>query len=300
MQIEAKYTNADTERFSFDRQNWLWNDEISRHKFVPLVLSRPQFYYWFEWFALCIRAHSVSSIWPSKIMFNNFCDFGMSSRGRSLNFLSFRPWPHTLIPVLLILSIESGSLLPLQSSFSAPNSRSCRWHKENLGLRRLTGMMQRLKPCSTTFNEAAADIGTKNLRTQGPAKTGAHCKTKWNAVSASHILSHHTIILILISWRAHTTKSTNTSRNLVFIGIRRVGPIFRGPLLKRHGQTTLASRYVIILLRLCSTDGPEGLGVSSCAAPFTRVCAPNLRRADIDGRRCTSRPDERCPKSRTM
>jgi hypothetical protein len=37
------------------------------------------------------------------------------------------------------------------------------------------------------------------------------------------------------------------------------------------------------LLRLCSTDGPEGLGFSSCAAPFTRVHAPNLRRADIDG-----------------
>jgi rubredoxin len=47
----------------------------------------------------------------------------------------------------------------------------------------------------STFNEAAADIGTKNLRTQGPPKTGAHCRTKWNAVSASHTTQpphHHT------------------------------------------------------------------------------------------------------------
>jgi hypothetical protein len=48
-----------------------------------------------------------------------------------------------------------------------------------------------------------------------------------------------------------------------------------------------------ILLRLCSTGGPEGLGFSSCAAPFTRVRAPNLQRADNVGRRYRSRPDER-------
>ncbi|KAG2741254.1 hypothetical protein P692DRAFT_20751613, partial [Suillus brevipes Sb2] len=47
------------------------------------------------------------------------------------------------------------------------------------------------------------------------------------------------------------------------------------------------------LLRLCSTGGPEGLGFSSCAAPFTRVRAPNLQRADNVGRRCKSRPDEK-------
>jgi hypothetical protein len=62
-------------------------------------------------------------------------------------------------------------------------------------------------------------------------------------------------------------------------------------------QGGLANWLVVFLLRLCSTDGLEGLGFSSCAAPLTRVCAPNLRRADIDGRRCMSRPDERSPKS---
>jgi hypothetical protein len=30
----------------------------------------------------------------------------------------------------------------------------------------------------STFNEVAANISTKNLRTQGPTKTGVHCKTK--------------------------------------------------------------------------------------------------------------------------
>jgi hypothetical protein len=34
-----------------------------------------------------VRARSVSSIWPSKIMFNNFCDFGMSSHGRTLKVM---------------------------------------------------------------------------------------------------------------------------------------------------------------------------------------------------------------------
>ncbi|KAG1747501.1 hypothetical protein EDD22DRAFT_739141, partial [Suillus occidentalis] len=39
----------------------------------------------------------------------------------------------------------------------------------------------------STFNEAAADIGTKNLRTQGPVKIGVHCKTKWNAGAYNQI-----------------------------------------------------------------------------------------------------------------
>ncbi|KAG2029181.1 hypothetical protein BDR03DRAFT_987928 [Suillus americanus] len=53
----------------------------------------------------------------------------------------------------------------------------------------------------STFNDAAANLCTKNLKTQGATKTGVHCKGKWNTLK---------------------------SRNWVFIGILWLGPIFRG------------------------------------------------------------------------
>ncbi|KAG0701380.1 hypothetical protein DFH29DRAFT_806325 [Suillus ampliporus] len=36
------------------------------------------------------------------------------------------------------------------------------------------------------FNEAAAHLHTKKLKTHGPTKTGAHCKNKWNLLKSGY------------------------------------------------------------------------------------------------------------------
>jgi hypothetical protein len=59
-------------------------------------------------------------------------------------------------------------------------------------------------------------------------------------------------------------------------------PLMAGYMMDRVWKEFNAAKdsYSEVMLRLCSTGGLEGLGFSSCAAPFTRVHAPNLQRAD--------------------
>ncbi|KAG0701556.1 hypothetical protein DFH29DRAFT_1000095 [Suillus ampliporus] len=80
------------------------------------------------------------------------------------------------------------------------------------------------------FNEAAAHLHTKKLKTHGPMKTGAHCKNKWNLVFEIRVQSNQQI-------------PSEIGRSL---GPQWLGPIFRGLPPKRHGQIMLAG---------CSTPG---------------------------------------------
>ncbi|KAG0695325.1 hypothetical protein DFH29DRAFT_1005582 [Suillus ampliporus] len=52
-------------------------------------------------------------------------------------------------------------------------------------------ILHRSKLAGTTFktkrfNEAAAHLHTKNLKTHGPMKTGAHCRNKWNLLKSRY------------------------------------------------------------------------------------------------------------------
>ncbi|KAG2109725.1 uncharacterized protein F5147DRAFT_773010 [Suillus discolor] len=51
----------------------------------------------------------------------------------------------------------------------------------------------------------------------------------------------------------------------------------------------------INVLRTCSSVGSKGLGFSSCAAPLTRVCAPNFRGLLDDVRRLSDESGVQCP-----
>ncbi|KAG2124351.1 hypothetical protein DEU56DRAFT_759711 [Suillus clintonianus] len=81
-----------------------------------------------------------------------------------------------------------------------------------------------------------------SLRTSGWSYKSQGCTARPNGMeSGPHItqpLHHHTDLNQL---KGVYNQINNTSKNLVFIRIRHLRPIFRGLPLKRHGQTMLAS-----------------------------------------------------------